>query len=277
MVSEKRVINVDAFSARGEGRSLNVINYSDRPDLYILSIGISDYEKDDYDLNYADNDARSISEIFNNLGTEVYKDVNSVQLLNSKANKRSILAAFTNLSDKVKAKDMVLIFIASHGINNKGEFFILPYDADLMQKPENVVSWKELTKTLSELPSNVVVMIDACHSGQLGINLTKSVANNTEALRNASDDENGLVLMAAATGNESALEATTWEHGAFTLAILEGIKNGKADIKPDGTIYLRELDYYVSERTIELTENAQHPTTQKPSTISRLSIINLNK
>jgi WD40 repeat protein len=276
-VSEKRVINLIGVDNRGEGRSLEVINYSDRPDLYILSIGVSDYANSSYNLNYAHNDAKSVADVFENLGTQVYKDINSTRLLNSEADKKSILGAFDNLTKKVKPKDMVLIFIASHGINKDGEFFILPHDADLLQKPGNVVSWKDLTKTLSELPSNVIVMIDACRSGQLGVNLTKFGANNTEALRNASSDENGLVLMAAATGNESALETPAWEHGAFTLALLEGLENGKADIKPDGTIYLRELDFYISERTIELTNNAQHPTTQKPSTISRLTIINLNK
>ncbi|MCF6352741.1 MAG: caspase family protein [Cyclobacteriaceae bacterium] len=277
MVSEKRVINLVGVDARGIGHSLDVINYSDRPDLYILSIGVSDYKNSEYNLNYPDDDAISITDVFEKIGTDVYKDVNSTQLLNSKADKKSILEAFNDLEHKVQAKDMVIIFIASHGINDKGGFFILPYDADLIQEPENLVSWKELTKTLSELPSNVIVMIDACRSGQLGANFTKYSANNTEAMRNAASDENGLVLMAASTGSESAIEAPAWEHGAFTLAILEGIKEGKADVKPDGTIYLRELDFYVSERTIELTNNTQHPTTQKPSTISRLSIININK
>ncbi len=277
IVSEKRVINLSGIDARGIGQSLDVINYSDRPDLYILSIGVSDYKNSAYNLNYPDDDAISITDVFEKIGAKVYKNIVSTQLLNDKADKKSILEAFDNLRQKVQAKDMVVVFIASHGINDKGDFFILPYDTDLIQKTKNVVSWKDLTKTLSELPSNVIVMIDACRSGQLGVNLTKYGANNTEAMRNAASDENGLVLMAASTGSESAIEAPAWGHGAFTLAILEGIKEGKADIKPDGTIYLRELDFYVSERTIELTNNTQHPTTQKPSTISRLSIININK
>ncbi len=275
MVSEKRVITLEGVESRGQGRSLDVINYSDRPDLYLLTIGVSEYQNTAYNLNYADNDAESISEVFEQLGTNVYKDINSVKLLNSKADKQSILNALDNLTNKVQAKDMVVIFIASHGINKAGKFYIIPYDADLIEKPENVVSWQDLTQTLGGLPSNVLIMIDACRSGQLGVNLAQ--ANNTEALRHASNDENGLVLMAASTGSESALETPEWGHGAFTLAILEGIKEGKADIKPDGTIFLRELDFYVSERTIELTNNVQHPTTQKPSTISRMSIINLNK
>jgi hypothetical protein len=48
---------------------------------------------------------------------------------------------------------------------------------------------------------------------------------------------------------------------------------GEADQTPDSIIYLRELDYYISERVKELTKGSQHPTTLKPSTISRFPIV----
>lgn len=83
--------------------------------------------------------------------------------------------------------------------------------------------------------------------------------------------------MAASTGDETSQEFESWGHGAFTLSVLEGLKEGKADIKDDMTIFLRELDFYVSERTLELTNGQQHPTTQKPSSISRFPIINIDK
>lgn len=277
MVSEKRVINLLGVDNRGTGRSLDVINYSDRPDLYILSIGVSKYANEEYNLNFADKDAQAVAEIFNTLGTEAYKDVVMVQLMNENATRAGVLEAFESLDKKVQPKDMVLVFIASHGINNEGQFYIMPHDSDLDKIEETLLSWIDIASLLGNLPSNVLVLIDACKSGQLGVNVAKYSTDNTEAVRVAASDENGVVIMAASTGSESALESTEWEHGAFTLSLLEGLKTGKADINPDGTIYLRELDFYISERTIELTNNAQHPTTQKPSTISRLSIINLNK
>lgn len=277
VVSEKRVINLIGVDNRGAGRSLDVINYSDRPDLYILSVGVSKYANEEYNLNYADKDAKAVSEVFNTIGTEAYKDVNMSQLLNENATRDNVLEAFEWLDQKVQPKDMVLVFIASHGINNEGQFYIMPHDSDLAKIDDTLLSWVDIASLLGNLPSNVLVFIDACKSGQLGVNVTNYNSDNTEAIRDASSDENGVVIMAASTGNETALESTEWEHGAFTLSLLEGLKSGKADIKEDGTIYLRELDYYISERTIELTNNAQHPTTQKPSTISRLTIINLNK
>jgi uncharacterized caspase-like protein len=79
--------------------------------------------------------------------------------------------------------------------------------------------------------------------------------------------------MAASTGAEYSLEHADWGHGAFTLSIVEGLEKHKADIREDGTIYIRELDFYVAERVKELTENMQHPTTQKPSSISLMPVV----
>ena len=273
VVSEKRVFNFS--NATEDGRSMDVINYTDRPDLYILSIGVSKYSNSEYNLNYAEDDARAIAKVFNTLGTNVYKDVKMTELMNENATRGAILEAFEDLKSKVTSKDMVLVFIASHGINDEGEFYILPHDADMSNISQTLVSWQSIASTLGNLPSNVLVFIDACKSGQLGVNLLNN-SNTTEAVREAASDENGVVIMAASTGNETARESSAWAHGAFTKALLEGLENGKADIKPDGTIYLRELDFYVSERTVELTDNAQHPTTQKPSTIGRFSVIKLN-
>lgn len=277
IVSQKRVISLVGPHDQGSGRSLNVINYSDRPDLYVLSVGVSKYANPEYNLNYADKDAQSVAELFNTLGTEKYKDVIVAILLNENATKEAVLEAFKSLDMKVKSKDMVVVFIASHGINDRGHFYIMPHDSDLTNIEQSLLSWEDIASLLGNLPSNVLVFIDACKSGQLGVNLANFKSDNTEAVREAASDENGVVIMAASTGNETAMESSEWEHGAFTLSLLEGLRTGKADIKPDGIIYLRELDFYISERTIELTNNAQHPTTQKPSTISRLKIINLNK
>ena len=98
-------------------------------------------------------------------------------------------------------------------------------------------------------------------------------SDNTEAVRELSSAEYGVVIMAASTGAEYSLEHADWQHGAFTLSIVEGLQQHKADIRADGTIYLRELDFYVAERVKDLTENRQHPTTQKPSSISAMPVV----
>jgi uncharacterized caspase-like protein len=71
------------------------------------------------------------------------------------------------------------------------------------------------------------------------------------------------------------MERKEWGHGAFTKALLEGLETAAADFSRDGIIYLHELDTYITDRVKILTNGKQHPTTQKPGTISRFPIFQL--
>ena len=57
---------------------------------------------------------------------------------------------------------------------------------------------------------------------------------------------------------ELSQENTDWGNGAFTKAVIEGIR-GKADLKNDGLIRPTLLQSYVSDRVRELTSNEQRP------------------
>ena len=275
-VSEERIITLSKDLLKGQVASnTQVIDYTARPDLYILGVGVSDYANSSYNLTFADDDVEAITELFKNTGKGAYKQIHVEQVVNKEATKKQILNSFAWLKQNATSKDVVVIFIASHGFNDRGEFYILPYDGDANNLEGTGISWNNLSNTLGNMPAKVLLMVDACHSGQLGTNVEHEESNNTEAVREISDEENGVVIMAASTGDETSQEFADWGHGAFTLSVLEGLAQGKADIKKDMTIFLRELDFYVSERTLELTNGQQHPTTQKPSSISRFPVITL--
>ncbi len=277
-VSEERVITLPKELLNGQkAASTQIIDYTAKPDLYVLGIGISDYANPEYNLTYADDDAQAITELFGTTGKGVYKKVSVDKLLNEEATKKKILNAFAWLYQNATSKDIVIITIAAHGFNKDGEFYVLPYDGDAEDLPGTGIGWHNLASTLGNIPARVLLMVDACYSGQLGTNIEHLESDNTEAVRQLSDEENGVVVMAASTGDETSVEFADWGHGAFTLSVLEGLKQGKADIKQDLTVFLRELDFYVYERTVELTSGQQHPTTQKPSSISRFPVLNIDK
>ena len=69
--------------------------------------------------------------------------------------------------------------------------------------------------------------------------------------------------MSSSTSRELSVEADEWGHGAFTKAIIDGLK-GIADLDRSGDITFKELDLYVSHAVKELTKGRQHPTTQVP-------------
>ncbi|NLR92249.1 caspase family protein [Flammeovirga agarivorans] len=243
----------------------------DKSNIYLLSIGISNYQMSSIDLGYADKDATSIADLYASQNrSKVFNEVKIKKIINEEANKKSIIGGFDWLKQGVGENDLAIVFIAAHGVNYKGDFYIIPHDFSMNQIQETALKWDEFADVLSKLPSQVLLYVDACNSGQLGSNFSST--NNTEDIRKLSSDENGVVIMSGSTGSETSLESEQWGHGAFTAAILEGLGQGKADYSGDQIITLRELDLFVAMKVKELTENKQHPTTQKPSTISTMNV-----
>jgi hypothetical protein len=94
---------------------------------YAVVIGIDTYSSSKWEqLGYAKKDAKAVAELLKKENHQV------TELYDSNATKHNILAALDDLSDKLKADDRVVIFIASHGtIKTVGAAkfgYIVPYD-----------------------------------------------------------------------------------------------------------------------------------------------------
>lgn len=252
------------------------------PNLYMLTVGISEYENSDLTLSYCDDDARAIAEVFQNQKGRLFNQTHVRALIDGDATRDGILEGLEWLQSNATQKDIILLFLAAHGMNDGRNYYLVPYDADLDSLRRSGVAWADFADILGNLPAKTLMFLDTCHSGQLGENLysfntrsaTRSVDDATEAIRELTSDENGVVVMAASTQGEQSVEHPDWGHGAFTLAVIEGLQ-GKADFIDDGIIQLRELDTYVAERVKELSGGIQHPTTVKPSSISRFPLIRI--
>ncbi|MDX2305475.1 MAG: caspase family protein [Microscillaceae bacterium] len=279
-LSEPRTIKLSEKvldSQRGnDSDELNIDlgDFTMRPNLYMVCIGISNFSNQAYNLEYADDDARAIADIFQSQEGKLYEKVSIKTLTDAEATRSNILDAFYWLEENATHKDMVMIFVASHGFNERENFYILPHDGNHEKLRATGVDWADFQDVLSNLPSKVMLYLDACHSGQLGNNLTRGFDTNTmEAIREITSPEHGVVVLSASTGNEKSLENPDWKHGAFTLALIRALKDKKGDLNNDGIVYLSELDYFIAEEVKNLTKGKQHPTTQKPSTISRLPVL----
>ncbi|MEQ8240587.1 MAG: caspase family protein, partial [Cyclobacteriaceae bacterium] len=273
IISEKRVfINTNLKDSKYS--SSVVIDPEKKPNLYFVGIGVSNFKNTEFNLTYADDDAVSVHEIFSSGTSPVYNKISSALLLNEEATKDNIMDQFKELAKVVTPKDQVVLFIASHGINADGFYYVLTHEADKGDLIGTCLNWNELAEVLSMLPCRVLMFLDTCHSGALGSNLTsnENYVKNTEALRELGSAEVGVVIMSGSTGDESSLESAEWEHGVFTLSLIKGLREKEADLRGDGLIFLRELDFFVSNNVYDLTNGKQNPTTQKPSTISKLLI-----
>ncbi len=242
--------------------------------LYFVAIGVSRFKQKDYNLNFADDDAKKIHKVFTaERNKKLFKKIKSKVLLNENATRSGIIKSFQWLRKNATSKDLIVLFIASHGFNDDDNFYILPHDGD----PDNLlisgVSWSALAATLNKISCRKMLFIDACHSAKLGEDLvkTRGVSDIRKAQKILQRKEYGTVLFSAASKIESSLEASKWGHGAFTLAVTEAL-NGKGDRNGDGIVFLSELNLYTLERVKELTNGAQHPSLQNPASISQLPL-----
>jgi len=239
-----------------------------KPRLYILAIGISEYQNADYKLNYAATDANGfITEISKQKGN-LYEDVVIKKLVDKGATKESIEDGLQWIQDQTLQQDIAMIFYAGHGVNdNNGIFYMLPVGADINRLRSTCVNFEELKQTVSNIAGKVVVFIDACHSGNvMGGSNRRNPGDINSVVNELSSTQNGAVTFTSSTGKEYSLEDPSWKHGAFTLALLEGL-SGKAAVPGKNKITVKSLDIYISERVKELTKGKQHPTSVVPPNV----------
>lgn len=241
-----------------------------KPTLYVLAIGVSDYQNNDYDLKYAAKDAKDFANSMLQQKGGLYKEVVLKTLTDTKATKNDILDGLEWIQRQSTSRDMAMIFIAGHGINdNLGSFYYLPHEADINSLRRTGLMFTEIKYTISSLPCKVVAFVDACHSGNvMGGRRAPDVNNLVNEL---SDVESGAVVFTSSTGKQYSLENETWGNGAFTKALIEGL-SGKADFSHQDKITVKSLDFYIAERVKALTNGQQSPTVVIPESMSDFPI-----
>ena len=234
-----------------------------KPDLYVLSVGISEFEDQGVRLTYAHSDAEAIAEQFAGLEGSLFRKVKVKTLVNEEATLLNIRRQISWLEREATQKDMILVFYSSHGaLDHKGNLYLLTRDFDPHNLFATALNIRDLTEGMNGTPCKKLIFLDACHSGQSGMNLLASIKalNLNEAVGEIVSKEPGLTVMTSSSGNEFSYENPRWGHGAFTKAILEGLR-GEADFNKNRVISLLELNLYVTERVKELTRGRQHPFT----------------
>ena len=243
-----------------------------KPDLYLLSIGVSKYEQSQYSLDYAHKDAEGIASVLDRQAGKLYRKIHKRVLIDHKATQNDILDGLDWILKESTQKDLSVIFVAGHGLkDDRGNYYFLPYDGHPDKLRRTGVKWFDFQDVLSSLPSKVIFLVDTCHSGDI-TGKRRGLEDMTSALRELVNAGSGVVVMTASTGKESSQERPGWGHGAFTKALIEGL-DGKADFNGDQTVDVKELDLYISNRVKELTEGGQHPTTEIPRTMPNFPLV----
>lgn len=244
-----------------------------QPKLYLLSIGVGAYRRADLSLDFPAKDARDLAAAFVAQKGGFYRDVEVKLLTDGEATKEAVLDGLEWLERQVTSKDVAVVFLAGHGLNDTGgQYYFLPSNADPDRIKRTMVADSDVRSTLAKLPGKVLLFLDTCHSGNiLGGVKQRGGMDLNGFINELSSAESGVVVFSASTGRQSSQESRDWGNGAFTKAVVEGL-SGKADFQHTGRVTLNMLDLYISERVKALTKGSQSPTTAKPNTIQDFPI-----
>jgi WD40 repeat protein len=237
-----------------------------KPKLYVLSVGVSKYQNPDLILGLAAKDAKDFAATMQKQQGGLYREVTTKVLTDEKATKDEILDGLDWLQRQTTSKDVAMIFLSGHGVNDQnGIYYYLPVNADIEKLKRTGVPFSDVKNTVASLAGKTVFFVDTCHSGSV-MGTRRGLTDITAMVNELSSAENGAVVFASSTGGQYSLEKPEWGNGAFTKALVEGM-SGKADYTGKGKISINMLDLYLSERVKELTKGKQTPTTTKPSTV----------
>jgi len=261
---EKGQRGVSSGSGNGGGNA----DLSYQPVLWGLGIGVSQYSSSIMDLKYAAADVISMARFFESQSGRLFSEVNFKVLTDQAVTRDKIIESMGSHLGQAGPDDVVFIFIAGHGIKHRqtGSYYFVPSDADnesIVSRGLRMSDFEEAVNILAKNVNKLIIAMDTCHSGalEIGLRSAMSAENLAETLRESS----GLYILSAAKGGETSMEGEQYKlddtsagHGAFTYALITGMK-GEANFDNDSVISLNELFQYVSRTVPRLTNGRQHP------------------
>ena len=255
--SEPQVLAaVENAASKGTGRR--------RPTLFLLAVGISEYERPAYRLGLPAKDAIDFAHAMSAQKDHLYGQVETRVLTNSQASRQAVLGGLRWLADVVGPSDVGILFLAGHGVNeHSGQYYFLGYDAHDEDVQRTAVAERDIRDALRRIKGRAIFFVDTCFAGNVIGDPRTSSRELSRLANDLSSTENGVVVFASSSGRQESEESDSWGNGAFTKALIDGL-NGGADLNHAGRITFKGLDFFVSEEVRRLTKGRQTPVTIVP-------------
>ncbi|WP_281615015.1 caspase family protein [Flammeovirga sp. SubArs3] len=254
---------------------------------YVVSIGISHYKDSTMNLQYADKDARDIVSDLKEKGHHI----TPILLTNEEVTKEKILAIKEQLQG-TQVDDKILLYYAGHGMLDLNyEYYLTTHDINFRQPQKLGLKYEDFIDILDGIPARKkLVIIDACHSGELDTSPTSPLAENNEVkivssyarglvpklplpttssfefMQNIFTDlrrDTGATIISSAGGNEYASEGEEYNNGLFTYYLRQAISKTVADDDKDNKVTVEELLNYVSKEVKEQSDGSQQPNARR--------------
>ena len=285
--------NEKGFESLKETFSIIYDTKESKSDLFLITIGVSEYRDPANNLEYAAKDAEDIASLFNNEKSNVFDEIHTIKVLNKEATAANILKLKSQL-EKTSVDDVVILFFAGHGVLDADlNYYLATHEIDVDNISKTALRYDYLEDIFDGIPARKkVIIIDACHSGEVdkeeefteveteddGMFVVSRDIRSAAALesRTKITTQNSFELMkimfadirrgtgstviSSAGGGEYAYETGEAKNGVFTYVLKNGISLKKADLNKDGMIMVSELRDYVTKTVSRLTKGSQNPT-----------------
>lgn len=247
-----------------------------KPDLYIISIGVSDYiNYPNKHLSYASKDAIAIIKKFDS--SEMYNKVHPFLIVDTNATRSKILP-LRNALMKTDVDDQVIIFFSGHGMVDTAtlNFYFCTYNFDAAKPVSTGITFDEMEYLLDSIPSRKkLFLIDACHSGEIDKDAAREQqtgpSNNKSHAKTFTPTDfksnqyvfdmmkelfvdvrksTGSTVLASSGGLSNSFEEDAWQQGIFTHALLITLKKG---------ITVSQLVSIIPKLVTEISSGKQSP------------------
>jgi hypothetical protein len=260
-----------------------------KPDLYLLVIGVSKYADAHMNLRYATRDAQDVVALFSSQ-KNAYKNIFVQELLDAQVTTTAVMQV-KKWVEKSGVDDQVIVFVAGHGLlDDQLDYYLATHDVDFLHPAEKGLAYDALEDLLDNIPARKkLILMDACHSGEIdkeGVTQvkTKQVRSGTvsfrafdtgvayqaaspqkafEMMRSLFIDlrrNTGTTAISSSGGMEFSMEGDKWQNGVFTWCLKKGLGEKSADLDGDGNVMVSELQQWLGVEVSNLTGGRQRPT-----------------
>jgi len=304
----KNKIQVSVLGKNGGESLKNTYNITyepkvtQKPDLYIVGIGVKDYKNADgqifKNLMYAEKDISEIIDTLKKGEGKYYNKAHCMSFLGKQAIKDSLQNVKSFLKNS-KVDDVVIVYCSGHGKQSSdNNFYFGTYDFDMSAPQLRGLAYDTIESWLDGIPARQkLLLIDACQSGEgdkdtLSIpmkpvpkKIIKKETQPIDTLATASKGPEsynvssyfelskilfadlrrgtGATVISAAGATASALEGqSNIKNGYFTYSFLQALKDPKADKNKDGYICVSELQEYMQNTVETISGGLQKPTSR---------------
>ena len=249
---EQNVIEVSAFNSEGYLRSRGERVFYTPPgkkvqnqvNMWAIVVGVSKYANDAMKLRYAAKDAEDFAKALDVAGGRLFGvDCIHVALLTTDAQsaylptRANLEREFDSVAKKAKSGDILVVYLAGHGVNYggpDGDFYYLTCEAATAElndpeiRRQTAISSEEMTEWIKKIRTTdkQVVILDTCAAAKLGEKFAEKREVPSSQIRSLQrvKDRTGIHVLSGCAADEVSYEASQYGQGLLTYSLLFGMQ-----------------------------------------------------